>query len=436
MLEADTPSRATQLEVADPVCHPPRFKWLRRYLVTIGVIVLFLGGIHVVLDAVSKRRLGRLARSVQAMAAPRGTGDVTAAKVDPSTNAATYYNNACDLLGSRLRRRLGRRVMTPSILLAASPALDCSTCVFPTPQMSQQARAYGWPSRRLSGLASLVENASREGRESGSYQHAVHLLRLAQDLSDRIGLVDDSVHGWNFAAVHRIQTSRLTARLVRVLPSLEADPPTRWFPDAVSEELALLAAALADETPIERDWRVGVYAARVDLVAQGQSMGTFADFHFNARWPVSSGWKQMVRFLSVPSRRFEVVRRAGAMGSWSFPYVPDPSETGALGRFDQWTRDAEQDLSTGHIGSLQPKHQLGILARRRLAAVGVAYTCYLLDEGVAPAALEDLVPRYLPAIPSDPFTLSNEPIGFGAGDDLPRRLHAGALQFTLPALAP
>jgi len=43
------------------------------------------------------------------------------------------------------------------------------------------------------------------------------------------------------------------------------------------------------------------------------------------------------------------------------------------------------------------------VARRRLAATGLALRLYELDHGRRPAELDDLVPRYLPALPRDPL---------------------------------
>jgi hypothetical protein len=43
------------------------------------------------------------------------------------------------------------------------------------------------------------------------------------------------------------------------------------------------------------------------------------------------------------------------------------------------------------------------LARRRMAAVALAMRLYEVDHGHWPAKLENLVPKYLPAVPDDPF---------------------------------
>jgi hypothetical protein len=49
---------------------------------------------------------------------------------------------------------------------------------------------------------------------------------------------------------------------------------------------------------------------------------------------------------------------------------------------------------------------------RRIAAIALATRLYQLDTGHYPAKLMDLVPKYLPAVPIDPFSADHAPIGY------------------------
>jgi hypothetical protein len=53
-----------------------------------------------------------------------------------------------------------------------------------------------------------------------------------------------------------------------------------------------------------------------------------------------------------------------------------------------------------------------VLAERRLTAVALACQLYRLDHGEFPKTLEQLVPAYLRALPSDPFFADGRPIGY------------------------
>lgn len=56
----------------------------------------------------------------------------------------------------------------------------------------------------------------------------------------------------------------------------------------------------------------------------------------------------------------------------------------------------------------------GTLAMRRMAAVAIAMKQYEWDKGTPPTSLGDLTPKYLPAVPLDPFSAKGEPIKLGA----------------------
>ncbi|HRX84197.1 MAG TPA: hypothetical protein P5572_04180, partial [Phycisphaerae bacterium] len=65
-----------------------------------------------------------------------------------------------------------------------------------------------------------------------------------------------------------------------------------------------------------------------------------------------------------------------------------------------------------------------LLALRRLAAVALAVRLYAVDHGARPAALADLVPDYLAAIPADPFS-SNGVILYAPEDAHPHLYSVG-----------
>ncbi len=47
-----------------------------------------------------------------------------------------------------------------------------------------------------------------------------------------------------------------------------------------------------------------------------------------------------------------------------------------------------------------------------MAAVALAIRLYEIDHGKRPAKLAELVPKYLQAIPADPFSPQDKPIGY------------------------
>jgi hypothetical protein len=56
-------------------------------------------------------------------------------------------------------------------------------------------------------------------------------------------------------------------------------------------------------------------------------------------------------------------------------------------------------------------------AERRLAATALALRLYAADHGGSyPKTLDELVPKYLPAVPTDPFTTGSRPLKYSAAD--------------------
>jgi hypothetical protein len=70
------------------------------------------------------------------------------------------------------------------------------------------------------------------------------------------------------------------------------------------------------------------------------------------------------------------------------------------------------------------------MAQRRMAATALAMRLYELDHGQRPESLGELVPRYLPAVPEDPFVENGQTIRYSIEADGPV-LRSGDLSFRL-----
>lgn len=71
------------------------------------------------------------------------------------------------------------------------------------------------------------------------------------------------------------------------------------------------------------------------------------------------------------------------------------------------------DMSAGAYASRYIEVGYRVLADRRCTAVSLAAQLYRADhDGAWPAALSDLVPRYLPSVPADPYHDDGRPLGY------------------------
>lgn len=59
------------------------------------------------------------------------------------------------------------------------------------------------------------------------------------------------------------------------------------------------------------------------------------------------------------------------------------------------------------------------LAQKKLAATSLALALYTIDHGTFPVTLEDLVPKYLPYVPSDPLSTSGESLQYRPHERVP-----------------
>lgn len=104
-------------------------------------------------------------------------------------------------------------------------------------------------------------------------------------------------------------------------------------------------------------------------------------------------------------------------------------------RYSRWFGIAEGDLGT------VIEREYRVLAERRLTAVALAWQVYRVDHGGRwPKKLEDLVPKYLTAVPKDPFHEDGREIGYvvmkgklpGGGDRPLLYYDAGSMEGPMP----
>lgn len=215
------------------------------------------------------------------------------------------------------------------------------------------------------------------------------------------------------------QTARLlepaALDLARVAVGRAADATPR-------REFDALKAALADPAPVHRRWLA-------HLAAEGALAAQVADV---PPQPNSAGGRTLVMMDTVLVALVEqrhpaaVVAEARRLIDVQAQLTPTPEKLNAADAsaaraalvVKPFTADVnnaaaarvvEQELTAALHAHLE------LLARRQLTAIALATAQYRLDHaGAAPARVEDLVPKYLPAWPADPCGLARVPLRFAA----------------------
>ncbi len=94
-------------------------------------------------------------------------------------------------------------------------------------------------------------------------------------------------------------------------------------------------------------------------------------------------------------------------------FVPPASDQGILDILSFPIRESDTEIFSRFLTL-----HFRLVAQRRMAAIALAMRLYEIDHHRRPAKLTELVPKYLPAIPVDPFSPASQPIGYRP--DLPR----------------
>jgi hypothetical protein len=108
--------------------------------------------------------------------------------------------------------------------------------------------------------------------------------------------------------------------------------------------------------------------------------------------------------------RSDVIMRAGTAPNWPAAQQqlpPDPTRGSAAEQVSQFF----SKLMTPSFDRAV-LIRFWLLADRRMAATTLAMRLYESDHGQRPATLAELVPKYLPAVPLDPFDPNDGPIRY------------------------
>ncbi|MCY2951730.1 MAG: hypothetical protein NTU53_07100 [Planctomycetota bacterium] len=116
---------------------------------------------------------------------------------------------------------------------------------------------------------------------------------------------------------------------------------------------------------------------------------------------------------------------------------PTPAPSRTVPRYSRLFHGWAGDLSA------YLERQFRVLAERRVTAVSLACQLYRADEGHWPHRLDELVPKYLPAAPKDPFYDDGRPLGYAVfkgglpdGADRPMIFYNGEEKYLRPIAEP
>ena len=447
---ADSIAAPHQTELTRPV--PPRCWWLKRIAAAVGGLLLATAGLRVWWGYEAERRLAACLAAYRAAGEPIAVENLAVPPAPDEENGALYLQRAARRIKkpAELTQREYEHVYDYDYWPASADALRQvvranAEALALVRQAREQTRAnWGYqlvsPTVRMMGsnpgdahsVARLAIAAARCAHADGNDDAAVAYLRDVLGVGRHMRELEPRVWGYHAqqgvldSAIDEVQ--RLAFEL-RVRGASEPAAPGSAAHAAVRELIADLLA----EQPLRAAWVRAADGERLMALEYARLMNSPSGI-FTIYGP-RRGW----------ARRTALQAEAVLLG---------PAHTlDALATLAEWTRIARAGVAADYqTARAQRGHEfwqyeppawaLGILphhagpgvyadlrghfralARRRLAATALAVRLFELDHGVRPTELGDLVPDYLPTVPTDPFDPQTAALRY-APDRLPPAVYS------------
>jgi len=446
---------------AQPI--PPRYWWTKRLGAALAGYLLLLWAVNVGGSWLHERRIDARVQKIHALGQPILLPDFDSAPPEPNDNAADFYARAISCVVTQLPAApLDASLATDSdgeyAPPAPQPALDdfCRwrALVRARPEDIEQLMTLNAEALRLIGeadqrtrvdwgvryqspaintivghlpgvrnLARLLSARALHALETGDHAAAVETVSRAVRLADNVGARPCALVG----ALVATACESLACSAIEHFGDLAIGPEPRAAP---REQVLALIAQLLDESDRRRTMREGFFSERgmqldaIQCVANGViSLGAIGP---GTR---ATGRDTLLRKLARPLWLAEAVdlldlstAQIEALEGENWPAIQ--------------ARWPNADISNGRPLAIAPMIAASLersvelshraLAERRMAAAALAIRLYEVDHGRRPDSLAELVPTYLPHIPTDPFSGENRALGYLPLADPPRLYSVGS----------
>jgi len=392
---------------------PPRFRWLRNGTAAFVVLFLVLVGLRVYWGLEAQVRLAEIHRAASARGEPFLPEDFRQPSVPDAENAAVPIQEAIkqtDRMGRSDDRQLDKWDNTPPVE-SDLPKMEAIVAKYrPEMQLVHTARSLpqtSWESiptfpGDLPHLTHLSANRklARVLILSAKLKRAQRLDGLAiEAVEDELVLTEASDTTYPTVLTHlvAIGVSDLGTNFI-CTSSMSLAISERSVPGATPDQVRALIGALLDERKLTsaavRDFQ-GERAIVIDSIPKFVSLTG------------SAQWMMLEPMYQMDGVRIAQLRTAEAEGCRQTNWVTARSK---LKHRHRYTGSNLEELA--HRMSLvleEPmdravQYHFRALTERRAAAIMLALRLYQIDhQGALPESLSQLVPKYLPAIPKDPF---------------------------------
>jgi hypothetical protein len=432
----------------------PRRRWR-----VLGALLLVLIAGHAGWTAFARRQLTRQIEAIRLRGEPiapadffqsdRSLPDTENAAIDLRRAAAAIHPDLpawrrLNDMGARPEQYLrpglppDQQALVREIMQAESEALRLASDAARKPRMhfavSPASPMILTPLPDLNGqhhLADLLQLAAVGEFEGGDHEAALQwvalLLRIANALEEQPFYVAHRV-SLDIASAAARTLADLTPRVAVGAHSAEdasvAQPVT-------AGQVAALIAALLDERAIRAGQLLEIRAHRAELadamvaLADGRGIhlrdvlvmcpngSEYREWRFTR--PLLKPW--VLSDAALVCRLNTGMVAAAAEDTWPGFMAKAPDMDGAM--WGRWPVHPFAQIMERDYRWTVERHHL-TLARRRMAALALALRWHAVDhDGDLPSSLEDLVPAYLAAVPTDPFASGGRALAYQPGATRP-----------------
>jgi hypothetical protein len=426
-------SDAATTEQVEPI--PPRYWWLKRLALAGGGLLIGVVALRIGWGLEADRRLRAEAERSRAAGYPVDAAeyDRILDAVPKSENAAVLLEEAIDAMvetsasgESFIQLADERDTIKEENFAAAVELVDSNARAFELVRRARARPAVAW-SDRLEGLhrrpgpsmargprhlAKLLSFAAYYQFETGDHAAAIDTMQDVAFMGGALSshptwvatTIAESIHDSNVDLIERVG-GRLQ---VSGGPNALSDRTTAASPAQIRELIETLLDERATRANATRSY-YGAHACELEAPLMAKDTAVPEE--------------PAVRLLVRPVYVLDTVRtmaglrlaaEAVAGVDWPSSAALFPHEQGPLPLLRFLTRPFTDRSGPSILQLLrwQAQRFFEHLARRRMAAAALAMRVYEIDHGHRPEALEELMPRYLPYVPADPFAPDGECIRY------------------------
>ena len=390
-----------------------------------GMIALAIVGSYVLWEVTSRRALARAVDEWKRAGEPLEVGDFAPRDLPDDRNAAVVYRRAAEMIDAK-NDPYEKKDLELELPLSPADLKAIETFVLQNSAAMAEARkaramtdaewrepAELWiqlqgtpPYNPQRAVANLFGFAALMHAQYGDEVAAIEAVRDIQQHADAVGRITPTLTGALVAsAIRAMATDRIE--------QLAIIPPNEIKTPASADQLRAVIAKLLDDSVSPQEWTRAMDGERAMELNFGRNFVTKS-------FPAPAARQQLVTML----RTTTLLKEIGHMTNWPAAkeamdgLYPEPPRI-------QTPVSKVAELTYASLAG-PIKSRMCILASRRMAAIALAIQWYAREhDGKRPAALKELVPKYLPALPVDPFATDGRTFGYLPDDAMPRVYSVG-----------